>query len=129
MVFSKPLDLKKMIKLQKLNVTKAAATLGSIKARRKHLSEERDALLALIERNYIAASIFISPSLLMKRLSENAAEHENLTYDADIQTRTLLQHRRRLELLQNRLKDTCSEIERKELSQIIGEFVGGSSFR
>ena len=118
-----PRNLKKLIELQKLGSARLEQALAAANARKGALAEERAALIAMQDRRYDGDALNIDPSLLIRRLGNNAAESQQLEQRLDVQRKALLQEQRRVELLEDRLTETRNERERRELSSLIEEFV------
>ena len=118
-----PRNLKKLIELQKLGSARLEQALAAAHARKGALDEEREALIAMQDRRYDGDALNIDPSLLIRRLGNNAAESQQLEQRLQSQRKALLQEQRRVELLEDRLTDTRNERERRELSSLIEEFI------
>ncbi len=71
-----PRNLKKLIELQKLGSARLEQALAAANARKGALDEEREALIAMQDRRYDGDALNIDPSLLIKRLGNNAAESQ-----------------------------------------------------
>ena len=118
-----PRNLKKLIELQKLGSARLEQALAAANARKGALDEEREALIAMQDRRYDGDALNIDPSLLIRRLGSNAAESQQLEQRLDTQRKALLQEQRRVELLEDRLADAKSARERRELANLIEEFI------
>jgi len=118
-----PRNLKKLIELQKLGSARLEQALAAANARKGALDEEREALIAMQDRRYDGDALNIDPSLLIRRLGSNAAESQQLEQRLDTQRKALLQEQRRVELLEDRLADAKSDGERRELANLIEEFI------
>ncbi|KAB2683096.1 MULTISPECIES: hypothetical protein [Brucella/Ochrobactrum group] len=118
-----PRNLKKLIELQKLGSARLEQALAAANARKGALAEERAALIAMQDRRYDGDALNIDPSLLIRRLGNNAAESQQLEQRLDVQRKALLQEQRRVELLEDRLTETRNERDRRELSSLIEEFI------
>ncbi|MBQ0710515.1 MULTISPECIES: hypothetical protein [unclassified Ochrobactrum] len=118
-----PRNLKKLIELQKLGSARLEQALAAANARKGALDEEREALIAMQDRRYDGDALNIDPSLLIRRLGSNAAESQQLEQRLDTQRKALLQEQRRVELLEDRLADAKSDRERRELANLIEEFI------
>ncbi|KXO74095.1 hypothetical protein [Brucella anthropi] len=118
-----PRNLKKLIELQKLGSARLEQALAAANARKGALDEEREALIAMQDRRYDGDALNIDPSLLIKRLGNNAAESQQLEQRLESQRKALLQEKRRVELLEDRLTDAENDRERRELSSLIEEFI------
>ncbi len=118
-----PRNLKKLIGLQKLGSARLEQALAAANARKSALDEEREALIAMQDRRYDGDALNIDPSLLIRRLGSNAAESQQLEQRLDTQRKALLQEQRRVELLEDRLADAKSDRERRELANLIEEFI------
>jgi len=118
-----PRNLKKLIELQKLGSARLEQALAAANARKGALEEERAALIAMQDRRYVGDALNIDPSLLIRRLGNNAAESQQLEQRLDVQRKALLQEQRRVELLEDRLTETRNERDRRELSTLIEEFI------
>jgi len=118
-----PRNLKKLIELQKLGSARLEQALAAANARKGALEEERAALIAMQDRRYDGDALNIDPSLLIRRLGNNAAESQQLEQRLDVQRKALLQEQRRVELLEDRLTETRNERDRRELSSLIEEFI------
>lgn len=118
-----PRNLKKLIELQKLGSARLEQALAAANARKGALEEERAALIAMQDRRYVGDALNIDPSLLIRRLGNNAAESQQLEQRLDVQRKALLQEQRRVELLEDRLTETRNERDRRELSSLIEEFI------
>lgn len=118
-----PRNLKKLIELQKLGSARLEQALAAANARKGALAEERAALIAMQDRRYVGDALNIDPSLLIRRLGNNAAESQQLEQRLDVQRKALLQEQRRVELLEDRLTETRNERDRRELSSLIEEFI------
>ena len=118
-----PRNLKKLIELQKLGSARLEQALAAANARKGALDEEREALIAMQDRRYDGDALNIDPSLLIKRLGNNAAESQQLEQRLESQRKALLQEQRRVELLEDRLTDAENDRERRELSSLIEEFI------
>lgn len=118
-----PRNLKKLIGLQKLGSARLEQALAAANARKGALDEEREALIAMQDRRYDGDALNIDPSLLIKRLGNNAAESQQLEQRLESQRKALLQEQRRVELLEDRLTDAENDRERRELSSLIEEFI------
>lgn len=118
-----PRNLKKLIELQKLGSARLEQALAAANARKGALAEERAALIAMQDRRYDGDALNIDPSLLIRRLGNNAAESQQLEQRLDVQRKALLQEQRRVELLEDRLTETRNERDRRELSTLIEEFI------
>ena len=118
-----PRNLKKLIELQKLGSARLEQALAAANARKGVLDEEREALIAMQDRRYDGDALNIDPSLLIRRLGSNAAESQQLEQRLDTQRKALLQEQRRVELLEDRLADAKSDGERRELANLIEEFI------
>ncbi|ABS16884.1 hypothetical protein [Brucella anthropi] len=118
-----PRNLKKLIELQKLGSARLEQALAAANARKGALDEEREALIAMQDRRYDGDALNIDPSLLIKRLGNNAAESLQLEQRLESQRKALLQEQRRVELLEERLTDAENDRERRELSSLIEEFI------
>jgi hypothetical protein len=91
--------------------------------RARRAGGERAALIAMQDRRYDGDALNIDPSLLIRRLGNNAAESQQLEQRLDVQRKALLQEQRRVELLEDRLTETRNERDRRELSSLIEEFI------
>jgi len=118
-----PRNLKKLIELQKLGSARLEQALAAANARKGALEEERAALIAMQDRRYDGDALNIDPSLLIRRLGNNAAESQQLEQRLDVQRKALLQEQRRVELLEDRLTEIRNERDRRELSSLIEEFI------
>ncbi|MCO7727229.1 hypothetical protein NJB93_11565 [Brucella intermedia] len=118
-----PRNLKKLIELQKLGSARLEQALAAANARKGALAEERAALIAMQDRRYDGDALNIDPSLLIRRLGNNAAESQQLEQRLDVQRKALLQEQRRVELLEDRLTEIRNERDRRELSSLIEEFI------
>jgi hypothetical protein len=118
-----PRNLKKLIELQKLGSARLEQALATANARKDALDEEREALIAMQDRRYDGDALNIDPSLLIKRLGNNAAESQQLEQRLESQRKALLQEQRRVELLEDRLTDAENDRDRRELSSLIEEFI------
>ena len=118
-----PRNLKKLIELQKLGSARLEQALAAANARKGALAEERAALIAMQDRRYDGDALNIDPSLLIRRLGNNAAESQQLEQRLGVQRKALLQEQRRVELLEDRLTETRNERDRRELSSLIEEFI------
>ena len=118
-----PRNLKKLIELQKLGSARLEQALAAANARKGALEEERAALIAMQDRRYVGDALNIDPSLLIRRLGNNAAESQQLEQRLDVQRKALLQEQRRVELLEDRLTEIRNERDRRELSSLIEEFI------
>lgn len=118
-----PRNLKKLIELQKLGSARLEQALAAANARKGALAEERAALIAMQDRRYDGDALNIDPSLLIRRLGNNAAESQQLEQRLGVQRKALLQEQRRVELLEDRLTETRNERKRRELSSLIEEFI------
>ncbi|KAB2674748.1 hypothetical protein F9K85_16090 [Brucella tritici] len=118
-----PRNLKKLIELQKLGSARLEQALAAANARKGALDEEREALIAMQDRRYDGDALNIDPSLLIKRLGNNATESQQLEQRLESQRKALLQEQRRVELLEDRLTDAENDRERRELSSLIEEFI------
>ena len=118
-----PRNLKKLIGLQKLGSARLEQALAAANARKGALDEEREALIAMQDRRYDGDALNIDPSLLIKRLGNNAAESQQLEQRLESQRKALLQEQRRVELLEDRLTDAENDRERRELSSLIEDFI------
>ncbi|MFQ0815584.1 hypothetical protein AVM02_08730 [Brucella anthropi] len=118
-----PRNLKKLIELQKLGSARLEQALAAANARKGALDEERAALIAMQDRRYDGDALDIDPSLLIRRLGNNAAESQQLEQRLDGQRKALLQEQRRVGLLEDRLTDAENDRERRELSSLIEEFI------
>ncbi|NKC03997.1 hypothetical protein [Brucella haematophila] len=116
-------NLKKLIDLQKLGSARLESALAVSNARKLALEEERLALIAMQDRRYDGAAFDIDPSLLIKRLGANAVESMALESKLESERSALLKEQRRVELLEDRLEEAKSELDRHELASLIEEFV------
>ena len=116
-------NLKKLIDLQKLGSARLESALAVSNARMLALEEERLALIAMQDRRYDGPVFDIDPSLLIKRLGANAVESAALESRLESERGALLKEQRRVELLEDRLEEAKSELDRHELASLIEEFV------
>lgn len=84
-----PRNLKKLIELQKLGSARLEQALAAANARKGALAEERAALIAMQDRRYDGDALNIDPSLLIRRLGNNAAESQQLEQRLDVQRKAL----------------------------------------
>jgi len=123
MVQSNVKDLSKLVTLQKLGAARLEASLAVTNARRAALNEERDALMAMQDKRYDNDAAAVDPSLLIRRLANNATESANLEEKLAGLRNALLQEQRRVEHLEQRVATLRTDAERKDFAMLLEEFV------
>lgn len=123
MVQSNVKGLSKLVTLQKLGAARLEASLAVTNARRAALNEERDALMAMQDKRYDNDAVAVDPSLLIRRLANNATESANLEEKLAGLRNALLQEQRRVEHLEQRVATLRTDAERKDFAMLLEEFV------
>lgn len=123
MVQSNVKDLSKLVTLQKLGAARLEASLAVTNARRAALNEERDALMAMQDKRYDNDAVAVDPTLLIRRLANNATESANLEEKLAGLRNALLQEQRRVEHLEQRVATLRTDAERKDFAMLLEEFV------
>ncbi|MHC1551728.1 hypothetical protein [Phyllobacterium sp. K27] len=112
-----------LIRLQKLEKTRAEMAIANLNMQVLAIADESEALFKMQDDRFNPGADLVPPDLIIKRLEANRMRASHLADQAAAQRKHLLKISRTLDVLGDRLRSHESEQQRQDASMEIDEYI------